>query len=61
MTREEVLSCIELAQEGDQSAKELIVKNNLGLVWSIVHRFKNNYFSLILFKILMFLGFSVIK
>ena len=44
MTREEVLSCIELAQEGDQSAKELIVKNNLGLVWSIVHRFKNNYY-----------------
>ena len=44
MTREDVLKSIELAQKGDQSAKELIVKNNLGLVWSIVHRFKNNYY-----------------
>lgn len=29
---------------GDDLAKELVVSQNLGLVWSIVHRFKNNYY-----------------
>lgn len=42
--KEAVLNNIQLAQQGDETAKELIVKNNLGLVWSIVHRFKNNYY-----------------
>ena len=42
MNKEAVLNNIQLAQQGDEAAKELIVKNNLGLVWSIVHRFKNN-------------------
>ena len=44
MNKEAVLNNIQLAQQGDETAKELIVKNNLGLVWSIVHRFKNNYY-----------------
>ena len=38
MNKEAVLNNIQLAQQGDEAAKELIVKNNLGLVWSIVHR-----------------------
>ena len=42
MNKEAVLNNIQLAQQGDETAKELIVKNNLGLVWSIVHRFKSN-------------------
>lgn len=29
---------------GDEQAKEQVVKDNLGLVWSIVHRFKNSYY-----------------
>lgn len=29
------------AQKGDAKAKELLVQENLGLVWSIVHRFAN--------------------
>ena len=36
MNKEAVLNNIQLAQQGDETAKELIVKNNLGLVWSIV-------------------------
>ena len=47
MNKEAVLNNIQLAQQGDEAAKELIVKNNLGLVWSIVHRFKNNYYDMI--------------
>lgn len=44
MNKEDIFKYIQLAQQGDQSAKELVVKNNVGLVWSIVHRFKNNYY-----------------
>ena len=39
MNKEAVLNNIQLAQQGDEASK-----NNLGLVWSIVHRFKNNYY-----------------
>ena len=28
---------------GDEHAKEIVVKENLGWVWSIVHGFKNSY------------------
>ena len=38
------IELIQKAHEGDESAKELVVNQNLGLVWSIVHRFKNNYY-----------------
>lgn len=44
MNKEAIFKYIQLAQQGDQSAKELVVKNNVGLVWSIVHRFKNSYY-----------------
>jgi len=44
MKKEETINYIILAQSGDDEAKEVLVKNNLGLVWSIVHRFKNNYY-----------------
>ena len=40
-------STIELiiqAQNGDEIAKNKVVQDNLGLVWSIVHRFKNNHY-----------------
>ena len=32
---------IKLAQAGDITAKELIIKENLGLIWSVVRRFSN--------------------
>ena len=44
MTKEETMNDLVLAQNGDEVAKERLVKNNIGLVWSIVHRFKNNYY-----------------
>ncbi|MGN1181787.1 MAG: sigma-70 family RNA polymerase sigma factor, partial [Faecalibacillus sp.] len=44
MKKEETINYIVLAQNGDEKAKEILVKNNIGLVWSIVHRFKNNYY-----------------
>lgn len=33
-----------LAKQGEQSAIDQLVSENLGLVWSIVHRFKNTYY-----------------
>ena len=36
------IELIKQAHGGDEQAKELVVSQNLGLVWSIVHRFKNN-------------------
>jgi len=38
------LDLLEKVRLGDEQAKEQVVKDNLGLVWSIVHRFKNNYY-----------------
>ena len=38
------IELIKQAHGGDEQAKELVVSQNLGLVWSIVHRFKNNYY-----------------
>ena len=38
------IDLILLAQKGDDSAKNRVVQDNLGLVWSIVHRFKNNHY-----------------
>ena len=32
---------IQKAHQGDKEARETLIKNNLGLVWSIVHRFEN--------------------
>lgn len=44
MSRNNTIELIEQAHHGDDHAKELVVSQNLGLVWSIVHRFKNNYY-----------------
>ena len=30
------------AQQGDESSKDILVKNNLSLVWSLVHRFNSS-------------------
>lgn len=38
------IDLILLAQNGDEVAKSKVVQENLGLVWSIVHRFKNNHY-----------------
>lgn len=35
------LELIKLAQEGDKKAKESIINENVGLIWSIVRRFTN--------------------
>ncbi len=40
----EVYELIALAKQGDSNAREKLVEQNLGLVWSIVHRFKNHYY-----------------
>ncbi|WP_249030283.1 SigB/SigF/SigG family RNA polymerase sigma factor [Tannockella kyphosi] len=44
MNKAETLELLQLVQSGDESAKTKIVELNIGLVWSIVHRFKNNYY-----------------
>jgi RNA polymerase sigma factor, sigma-70 family/RNA polymerase sigma-70 factor, sigma-B/F/G subfamily len=44
MAKSKTLDLLEKVRLGDEQAKEEIVKDNLGLVWSIVHRFKNNYY-----------------
>lgn len=38
---EQVLEYIKRAHQGDKAARNLLVQNNLGLVWSIVRRFSN--------------------
>ena len=38
------LDLIVLAQQGDEKAKATIVEENVGLVWSIVHRFNNTLY-----------------
>lgn len=44
MAKNNTLELLEKVRSGDDHAKELVVNQNLGLVWSIVHRFKNNYY-----------------
>lgn len=38
---EHTLALIHLAHEGDKDARDTIIQENMGLVWSIVKRFKN--------------------
>ena len=35
------LELIQQAQKGDELAKNILVQENLGLVWSLVRRFNN--------------------
>ena len=44
MSHKQTIEWILLAQQGDEKAKEKVIQENLGLVWSIVHRFKNSYY-----------------
>ena len=44
MANTKTLDLLEKVRLGDERAKEQVVKDNLGLVWSIVHRFKNSYY-----------------
>ncbi len=44
MASSKTLDLLEKVRSGDEQAKEEVVKDNLGLVWSIVHRFKNSYY-----------------
>lgn len=44
MAHSKTLDLLEKVRLGDECAKEQVVKDNLGLVWSIVHRFKNSYY-----------------
>ncbi|MFV0394840.1 MAG: SigB/SigF/SigG family RNA polymerase sigma factor [Coprobacillaceae bacterium] len=44
MAKVSTLELLEKVRSGDDHAKELVVNQNLGLVWSIVHRFKNNHY-----------------
>lgn len=44
MATSKTLDLLEKVRLGDEIAKEQVVKDNLGLVWSIVHRFKNSYY-----------------
>lgn len=43
---DQVLEYIEKAHQGDKEARELLVHNNMGLVWSIVRRFANRGYEL---------------
>jgi len=40
----QTIDLIVLAQQGDEQAKAKVVKENVGLVWAMVHRFKNNFY-----------------
>lgn len=44
MAKSHTLDLLECVRLGDERAKEKIVEENIGLVWSIVHRFKNTYY-----------------
>lgn len=44
MAKSRTLELLKSVRLGDERAKERVVEENLGLVWSIVHRFKNNYY-----------------
>lgn len=41
MEYNDIFEAISLAKDGDRQAKEYIVNNNIGLVWSIVRKFLN--------------------
>lgn len=44
MAKSHTLELLESVRLGDERAKEIVVEENIGLVWSIVHRFKNTYY-----------------
>ncbi|EOS27245.1 RNA polymerase sigma-70 factor, sigma-B/F/G subfamily [Lachnospiraceae bacterium 3-1] len=44
--RGETWELLAAAHQGDKNAREQMIQNNLGLVWSIVHRFSNRGYEL---------------
>ncbi|MCD7894410.1 MAG: SigF/SigG family RNA polymerase sporulation sigma factor [Erysipelotrichaceae bacterium] len=44
MATSHTIELLKRVRLGDEQAKEEVVNDNLGLVWSIVHRFKNSYY-----------------
>lgn len=42
----QIRQLLKRSQEGDRSARDTMVQNNMGLVWSIVHRFSNRGYEL---------------
>ena len=44
LTIEDVNELIKKIQNGDQKSKEILVNENIPLVWSIVHRYKNTFY-----------------
>lgn len=42
----QIRQLLKRSQEGDRSARDTMVQNNMGLVWSIVHRFTNRGYEL---------------
>lgn len=51
MSEHDIFDYIDLAQNGDEKAKEICVERNLGLVWSIVNRFSRQNSAQDLFQI----------
>ena len=43
---EKVKKLLELAHDGDKAARDTLVKENMGLIWSIVRRFNNRGYEL---------------
>lgn len=43
---EQVLEYINRAHQGDKEARDMLVHNNMGLIWSIVRRFANRGYEL---------------
>lgn len=43
---EKVKKLLELAHDGDKAARDTMVKENMGLIWSIVRRFNNRGYEL---------------
>lgn len=41
LTHKQIIELIKKAQSGDKQARDMLIEDNLGLVWSIVERFKN--------------------
>ena len=42
----ENIALIQLARQGDKSARDTLVEENMGLVWSIARRFANRGYEL---------------
>ena len=46
MMEDNVTQLLERTQAGDHAARDVLVQNNMGLIWSIVRRFANRGYDL---------------